>query len=62
VRADLDPALVKKLTEAFLRLDPAKPAHKEIMALQRASRFVPTRASNYDSIEAAAKAAGLLND
>lgn len=62
VRADLDPALVKKLTEAFLRLDPAKPAHKEILALQRASRFVPTRASNYDSIEAAAKAAGLLND
>jgi len=37
VRGDLDPALVKKLTGAFLKLDPANPAHKEIMELQRAS-------------------------
>jgi ABC-type phosphate/phosphonate transport system substrate-binding protein len=35
VRGDLDPALVKKLTDAFLKLDPANPEHKEIMALQR---------------------------
>lgn len=62
VRGDLDAALVKKLTDAFLRLDPADPAHRELMALQRASRFIPTRASNYDAIEAAAKTAGLLND
>jgi phosphonate transport system substrate-binding protein len=61
VRGGLDPALVKKLTDAFLRLDPANPAHKEIMALQRASRFTPTRAANYDSIESAAQAAGLLD-
>jgi hypothetical protein len=32
VRGDLDPALVKKLTDAFLKLDPANPEHKEIMA------------------------------
>jgi phosphonate transport system substrate-binding protein len=62
VRAGLDAGLVRKLAEAFLRLDPADPAHKEIMALQRASRFVPTRAANYDSIENAAKAAGLISD
>lgn len=60
VRSDLDPRLVKKLTEAFLKLDPGNPAHKEILALQRASRFIPTRASNYDGIENAARAAGLL--
>ena len=60
VRPGLDPALAKKLAEAFLKLDPANPEHKEIMALQRASRFIPTKASNYDSIESAAKAAGLL--
>lgn len=60
VRGDLDPRLVKKLTEAFLKLDPGNPAHKEILALQRASRFIPTRASNYDGIENAARAAGLL--
>ncbi len=60
VRGDLDPALVKKLTDAFLKLDPANPAHKEIMDLQRASRFIPTKADNYRSIEEAARSAGLL--
>ncbi len=60
VRNDLDPALVKKLTEAFLKLDPKDPAQKEIMALQRASKFIPTKASNYDGIEAAARSAGLI--
>ena len=60
VRPGLDPALVKKLTAAFLKLDPANPAHKEIMALQRASRFLPTQSSNYDGIESAARSAGLI--
>ncbi len=60
VRGDLDPALVKKLTDAFLALDPAKPEHKAILELQRAARFIPTRSSNYDGIEAAARSAGLL--
>jgi len=60
VRPGLDPAVAKKLTEAFLKLDPANPAHKEIMDLQRASRFIPTQSSNYDGIEAAARSAGLV--
>jgi len=60
VRGDLDPALVKKLTAAFLKLDPNNPAHKEIMALQRASKYIPTKASNYDGIENAARSAGLI--
>ena len=60
VRPGLDPALTAKLTQAFLKLDPANPEHKEIMALQRASKFIPTRASNYDSIESAGRSAGLL--
>ena len=60
VRGDLDPALVKKLTEAFLKLDPKNPAHKEILDLQRASKFIPTRPENYRGIEEAARAAGLL--
>jgi len=60
VRPGLDPAVVRKLTDAFLKLDPANPAHKEIMDLQRASRFVPTSAANYDGIEAAARGAGLI--
>ena len=60
VRGDLDPAVVKKLTEAFLKLDPANPAHKEILDLQRASKFIPTKPENYRGIEDAARAAGLL--
>ena len=60
VRPGLDPALAKKLTDAFLALDPARPADKEILDLQRASRFIPTKASNYDGIEAAGKSAGLI--
>ncbi|MBO9644336.1 MAG: putative selenate ABC transporter substrate-binding protein [Pseudacidovorax sp.] len=60
VRPGLDPALTKKLTDAFLQLDPAKPEQKEIMQLQRASKFVPTQSSNYDGIEAAGKSAGLI--
>ncbi|MFC5301896.1 putative selenate ABC transporter substrate-binding protein [Azospira restricta] len=60
VRGDLDPLLVKKLTEAFLKLDARNPEHAEIMQLQRASKFIATRQANYDGIEQAAKAAGLL--
>ena len=60
VRPGMDPALVKKLTDAFLALDAARPADKEILDLQRASKFSPTKASNYDGIEAAGKSAGLI--
>jgi phosphonate transport system substrate-binding protein len=60
VRGDLDPALIKKLTDAFLALDPSRPEHKAIMDLQRASKFIPTKPENYVGIEAAAKSAGLL--
>lgn len=60
VRGDLDPALVKRLTDAFLKLDPKNPAHKEILDLQRASKFIATRSENYKGIEEAARAAGLL--
>jgi phosphonate transport system substrate-binding protein len=60
VRPGLDAALTKKLADAFLKLDPGKPEHKEIMDLQRASKFIATQASNYDGIESAAKSAGLI--
>jgi len=60
VRGGLDPALVKKLTDAFLRLDAKNPAHKEILDLQRASKFIASHPDNYKGIEVAARAAGLL--
>lgn len=60
VRDGLDPELVERLRQAFLKLDPARPEDREIMELQRASRFVPTQAANYQATEAAARAAGLV--
>jgi len=60
VRTDMNADLKKKLTDAFLALDASKPEDKAIMDLQRASKFIPTKAENYKAIEAAAQNAGLL--
>jgi len=60
VHADMPAELREKLRKAFLTLDPANPAHKEILALQRATRFLPTAPENYNGIRAAAESAGLL--
>jgi phosphonate transport system substrate-binding protein len=60
VRGDLDPALVKKITQAFLKLDGTHPEYKEIMELQRTTKYIETQSSNYDDIEKAGRAAGLL--
>jgi phosphonate transport system substrate-binding protein len=60
VSADMPELLRAKLTQAFLALDRKTPEGKEILELQRATRFVPTRPENYKGIEAAAKSANLL--
>jgi phosphonate transport system substrate-binding protein len=60
VRANMPADLRKKISDAFLSLDPSKPEDKEILELQRATRFIPAKADNYKSIEAAAHNAGLL--
>jgi phosphonate transport system substrate-binding protein len=60
VHADMPVALREKLTKAFLALDKNTAEGKEILDLQRATRFVATKAENYKGIEAAARSAGLL--
>jgi phosphonate transport system substrate-binding protein len=60
VRSDMNRALRKKISDAFLALNSNDPQGKEILELQRATRFIPTKAENYTAIEAAAKNAGLL--
>ncbi|MDE2397753.1 MAG: putative selenate ABC transporter substrate-binding protein [Burkholderiales bacterium] len=60
VRADMPAALREKIEQAFLALSPSDPQGKQILDLQRASRFVPTTPDNYKGIEAAARSAGLL--
>ena len=60
VHADMPAALREKLTQALLALRRDDPVGKEVLELQRATRFVPTKAENYKSVEAAARSAGLL--
>jgi phosphonate transport system substrate-binding protein len=60
VHADLPAPLREKLSAALLALDRNTPQGKEILDLQRATRFVPSKVDNYKGIEAAAKSAGLL--
>jgi phosphonate transport system substrate-binding protein len=60
VHADMPAATRQKLADAFLSLSKATPEGKEILDLQRATRFVPTKVENYKGIEAAARSAELL--
>ena len=60
VHADMPAALREKLTQAFLALSKDTAEGKEVLELQRATRFVPTKADNYKGIEAAARSAELL--
>ncbi len=60
VHADMPAALREKISQAMLALDKSTPDGQQVLELQRATRFVPTRAENYKGIEAAARSAGLL--
>jgi phosphonate transport system substrate-binding protein len=60
VHADMPAALREKITAAFLGLSKSDPLGKEVLELQRATRFVPTTVDNYKGIEQAARSAGLL--
>ena len=60
VHADMPAALREKLTQALLALSKATPEGREVLELQRATRFVPTKVDNYKGIEAAARSAELL--
>ena len=60
VRSDLDASLQEKIRNAFLKLDVNKPEDKLILDLQRATKYIPTKAENYKAIESAAKSANLL--
>ena len=60
VHADMPAALREKISKAFTDLNRNTAEGKEILDLQRATRFIPTQADNYKGIEAAARNAGLL--
>ena len=60
VRSDMTPKLKKQLTDAFLALNKSTPEGKEILELQKATRFIPTTPANYKNLESVARASGLL--
>lgn len=60
VHADMPPALREKITKALLELDMNSPEGKEILTLNRASRYIPTTPENYKGLESAGKSAGLI--
>ena len=60
VHADMPAALRERLTAALLGLSRATPEGKEILDLQRATRFIPSKAENYKGIEAAGRSGSLL--
>ena len=60
VHADMPAALRDKITQAFVTLSRDTPEGRDILELQRATRFVPTKVENYKGIEAAARSASLF--
>jgi phosphonate transport system substrate-binding protein len=60
VHADMPAATREKLTQALLSLSRDTAEGKEVLDLQRATRFIPSKPENYKGIEAAARSAGLL--
>ena len=60
VHADMPADLRAKVAKALLDLDANTAEGKEILQLNRATRYIPTSPENYKGIEAAGKSAGLL--
>jgi phosphonate transport system substrate-binding protein len=60
VHADMPAAMRDKLTQALLALSLDDPEGKEILTLNRATKYVPTKAENYKALERAGRSAGLI--
>jgi phosphonate transport system substrate-binding protein len=60
VHADMPAAQREKLTKALLDLSMNDAEGKEILTLNRATKYVPTKAENYKGLERAGRSAGLI--
>ena len=60
VHADMPAALRERITMALLDLSMNTPEGKEILTLNRATKYIPTRAENYKGLETAGRSAGLI--
>jgi phosphonate transport system substrate-binding protein len=60
VHADMPAALRERITQALLDLSMNDPEGKEILTLNRATKYIATRPENYKGLEAAGRSAGLI--
>ncbi|MFN0163973.1 MAG: putative selenate ABC transporter substrate-binding protein [Burkholderiales bacterium] len=60
VHADMPAAMRERVTKALLDLSPATPEGKEILSLNRATKYISTRPENYKDLETAGRSAGLI--
>ena len=60
VHADMPAAQRERIAKAFLDLSMATPEGKEILTLNRATKYIATKAENYKDLETAGRSAGLI--
>ena len=60
VHSEMPADLRNRIQRALIELDPATPEGKEILQLNRATRYITTSPENYKGIEAAGRSAGLI--
>jgi phosphonate transport system substrate-binding protein len=60
VHADMPAALRERITKALLELSMDNAEGKEILTLNRATKYIPTSADNYKGLETAGRSAGLI--
>jgi len=60
VHADMPAAQREKITAALLNLNMNNPEGKEILTLNRATKYIPTKPENYKGLESAGRSAGLI--
>jgi phosphonate transport system substrate-binding protein len=60
VHADMPAAQRERITKALLDLNMNNPEGKEILTLNRATKYIPTSAENYKGLETAGRSAGLI--
>jgi phosphonate transport system substrate-binding protein len=60
VHADMPAAQREKITAALLNLNMNNPEGIEILTLNRATKYIPTKPENYKGLESAGRSAGLI--
>jgi len=60
VHADMPAPVREKITAALLNLNMNNPEGKEILTLNRATKYIPTKPENYIGLENAGRSAGLI--